>query len=98
MRAIFVGENSLGYKSGIEYDLTISIVNKIYIQRADGTGLCIYDNIFQFLKNWRPIVKIRKPQAQMIIVDDLGDGNQMLGIERKEKLEHWYKTIISTRK
>lgn len=58
IRATFTGANSLGYKTGKEYELRLSDRHSFFdwksfsISRIDGSGKCPYESIYSFLKNW----------------------------------------------
>lgn len=52
--AIFTGTNSLGYENGKEYQLKVKYgsLSPILITRLDDSGLCFYQSLEAFLKNW----------------------------------------------
>lgn len=59
IKAKFRGQDgSLGYKNGRWYELKLHQVpspvssDNIEISRMDNTGICQYDDIYQFLNNW----------------------------------------------
>lgn len=47
--AKFIGEDSLGYEHGKSYVLYI---HNNYIKREDGSGVCPYNSLELFFKNW----------------------------------------------
>lgn len=51
--AKFIGKNSLDYEFGKTYKLII-VGNTI--KRLDGTGVCPYESIAAFTKNWTNII------------------------------------------
>jgi hypothetical protein len=56
IKAVFVGENSLGYIKGRTYILQLK-KNGMEVKRVDGSGECVYGSIFSFLNNWDKISK-----------------------------------------
>ena len=55
IKAIFIGvDGSLDYVNGKEYTLIIGTSENwnILINRTDGGGVCEYQSIVSFLKNW----------------------------------------------
>ncbi len=50
--AKFIGNNSLGYENGIEYKLKLANNSGSSIRRLDNTGVCSYESISAFLRNW----------------------------------------------
>jgi hypothetical protein len=54
-KAVFIGENSLGYEHGETYRLTVDQNQPMTIRRIDGTGICPYSSIYSFFRNWRVI-------------------------------------------
>lgn len=62
IRATFIGQDTLGYEYGQEYELWIEALNipftrraTIRIHRLDNEGWCPYRNIETFLENWDTI-------------------------------------------
>ncbi|TDD77165.1 hypothetical protein [Flavobacterium caseinilyticum] len=55
IKAKFTGTNSLGYENGKEYELKLSDIKSLSINRLDGTGKCPYESLSSFLKNWNII-------------------------------------------
>lgn len=53
--ATFRGTDSLGYRKGKTYLLEIFPTDKMTIRRLDGTGVCTYQSLLSFLKNWNNI-------------------------------------------
>lgn len=53
--AKFKGADSLGYENGKEYELKIREANSISVRRTDGSGICLYNSLSSFLKNWDEI-------------------------------------------
>lgn len=56
-RAIFTGDNSLGYTNGNMYQIIISFGlyqnrGAMWVERTDGTGRCPYSSIPKLLENW----------------------------------------------
>lgn len=54
--ATFKGrDGSLGYRTGQTYRLTIYRSQRgVVISRPDGSGLCPYESLRAFLRNWTP--------------------------------------------
>ncbi len=62
IRAIFIGEDSLGYRKGQTYTLLVNESHAfgfggvpITITREDGRGLCPYSSVESFRNNWNVI-------------------------------------------
>lgn len=53
--AQFIGDPSLGYRTGKTYVLRISDHKGMSISRIDGTGKCAYESISAMLRNWTDI-------------------------------------------
>ena len=53
--ATFTGKTSLDYKNGETYQLQLANFRAKSIQKLDGTGICIYQSLSGFLKNWTNI-------------------------------------------
>lgn len=59
VKAVFKGEDSLGYVKGSPYDLDISNDGKkVVVRRRDGNGTCVYDSIFAFFHNWSNVTSV----------------------------------------
>ena len=56
--AVFTGKNSLGYVNGKEYELKLDDFKGISIKRNDNSGVCMYQSLSAFLKNWNNIKNI----------------------------------------
>lgn len=54
-------DGSLGYTKGVDYRLTVTTkrFGAIHIEREDGTGDCIYEDVINFLDNWTNIKVIK---------------------------------------
>jgi hypothetical protein len=65
VNAKFIGKDSLGYKGSWTYDLQLDNQNGFSICRLDGSGLCKYDSLSAFLKNWDCIVH-KKPKTFLL--------------------------------
>lgn len=67
IRATFIGtNNSLGYKTGKEYELRITGLPPMGIIRADGSGgICHYQSLRSFLLNWDNIHVIENNFTKM---------------------------------
>ena len=52
IEATFIGKDSLGYSNNRRYTL---IVNGSTIKRESGLGVCKYQSVEAFLKNWKDI-------------------------------------------
>lgn len=50
-----MGQDSLGYQNSQEYLLTLRDKGGSSISRIDGTGVCPYDSLSSFLRNWTNI-------------------------------------------
>lgn len=55
IKATFIGQNSLGYEHGKEYELHVT---KSIIRRIDGSGFCPYNSLVALFKNWNNITVI----------------------------------------
>ena len=55
IKAEFIGSSSLGYKTGKEYEIEVNDRKGMSVKRCDGDGLCYYESISSFLKNWTNI-------------------------------------------
>jgi hypothetical protein len=53
--ATFTGKTSLDYKTGETYELQLANFRAKSIQKLDGTGVCIYQSLSGFLKNWTDV-------------------------------------------
>jgi hypothetical protein len=58
--ATFVGNSSLGYEHGKTYELKVHNELGIGIMREDDTGLCPYQSLPAFLRNWTNIIVDKK--------------------------------------
>jgi hypothetical protein len=56
-KAKFIGANSLGYITGLNYILNVLPSSGITICRKDGSGKCVYQSLTAFLVNWDSIEK-----------------------------------------
>jgi hypothetical protein len=65
IRAKFTGSESdiLGYVPGKEYDLMLAEYSAMAISRLDGEGMCVYQSLSAFLRNWTDITHENKTQA-----------------------------------
>jgi hypothetical protein len=57
IKAKFIGANSLGYITGLNYILNVLPSSGITICRKDGSGKCVYQSLTAFLVNWDSIEK-----------------------------------------
>jgi hypothetical protein len=57
IKAKFIGANSLGYITGLNYILNVLPSSGITICRKDGSGKCVYQSLTAFLVNWDSIKK-----------------------------------------
>jgi hypothetical protein len=65
IKAKFQGSESdvLGYVPGREYELMILERGAMTISRTDGTGMCPYQSLSAFLRNWTDITHEDKTKA-----------------------------------
>jgi hypothetical protein len=65
IRAKFKGSENdiLGYKPGKEYDLMLLERGAMTISKTDGEGMCIYQSLSAFLRNWTDITHEDKTKA-----------------------------------
>lgn len=60
VKAIFEGVDSLGYEHGRQYHLVLSGEGKITIKKTNDTGVCVYDSIYAFFRNWSSVTFIKE--------------------------------------
>jgi hypothetical protein len=58
IKAKFIGTDSLGYKHNQDYILNIREQGSMTIKRESGLGVCKYNSLSAFLRNWNLIVKL----------------------------------------
>jgi hypothetical protein len=56
--ARFIGKDSLGYIHGKDYNLLLDKYRGMTIRREDKTGVCTYNSLSSFLRNWDNITGI----------------------------------------
>ena len=61
-KATFIGNNSLGYENGKEYELKIADYGGVTIRSIDDKAKCPYQSISAFLRNWDNIKIINQKQ------------------------------------
>ncbi len=64
--ATFTGKDSLGYENGKTYELQLANFRAKSIQKLDGTGICVYQSLSSFLKNWTDIQVEGNPEENEI--------------------------------
>jgi len=65
IKAKFTGSEKdiLGYKPGKEYELMLLERGAMTISRLDGDGMCVYQSLSAFLRNWTDITHEGKTKA-----------------------------------